>query len=144
SAALVGFFIERQFQLAVRYISVRTEEFDFEDALVSLELLQPDITVFLDLSIEDYPKKLARAAGATRLQMLVYDHHSQSHNGLPANTTYLNPSVTPSGFDPQSPPLATSLPDYALPGYKKTMIGLHVLVSFLRAQRLAFYISFKK
>lgn len=85
-------------------IPVRTEQYDFEQALNVIEETQPDATVFLDLSIQNHPEKLRRADAATKQAVLIYDHHSQYHSDVPARVLYLNPSITPDGYDENSPP----------------------------------------
>ena len=88
----------------IRHVPVRTEQYDFEASLAQLENLLPDVTIFLDLSIQNHPEKLLRAAAATAGGILVYDHHSQFTDRVPERTLYLNPSITPTGYDEESPP----------------------------------------
>ncbi len=88
----------------IHHIAVRTEQYDFAQALAALESIRPDATVFLDLSIQNHPDKLKRASDATGKAVLVYDHHNQTNDTVPENTLYLNSSVTPQGHDEDSAP----------------------------------------
>jgi len=85
-------------------IPLRTEQYDFEQALNTIEETRPDASVFLDLSIQNHPEKLIRAANATKQAILIYDHHSQYSSDIPDKVLYLNPSITPNGYDDNSPP----------------------------------------
>ena len=105
SATLLAFTLRRHFGVeTITLLPVRTEEFDFLDVISKLKTIKPDITFFMDLSIQDYPKRLEEAASATRLRTIIYDHHSQHQTSIPSKTEYYNPSITPAGHDPQSPP----------------------------------------
>lgn len=105
SAGLVGFLLKKVFTTPhVSFISVRTEQFDFSEALEKLESTNPDFTFFLDLSIQDYPEKLQRAVSATSGLTIIYDHHSQTQISIPDKVLYLNPSITTDGIDTASPP----------------------------------------
>lgn len=105
SAALLGFLLKKTSATArVTFIPVRTEQFDFLEALDQLDNINPDFTFFLDLSIQDYPEKFQFAVSATKNLTIVYDHHSQTQTTVPQNVLYLNPSITPNGFDNESPP----------------------------------------
>lgn len=84
--------------------SIRTEEFDFVEAYEYARNIGPDLCIFLDLSIQDYPEKLKNFSEISSLGIYIYDHHSQRQNSLPENVIYLNPSITNEGFDPKSPP----------------------------------------
>ena len=88
----------------VHHIPVRTEQYDLAHVLAALNNIRPDATIFLDLSVQNLPDKLQQAADATGHSLLIYDHHTQYNDVLPARTLYLNPSVTPDGHDENSPP----------------------------------------
>jgi len=105
SAAMFDHLLrETLHQSDIHYIPVRTEQYDFAHVLDAVERLLPDITIFLDLSIQNHPDKLARIAESTRRGVLIYDHHTQQNDIVPDNTLYLNPSVTPEGYDEDAPP----------------------------------------
>lgn len=105
SGALFDYiFRETLHKSDIHHIAVRTEQYDFAHVLEALERLHPDITVFLDLSIQNHPAKLSRMADLTNKGVLIYDHHSQQNDRVPENTLYLNPSITPDGYDEEAPP----------------------------------------
>jgi hypothetical protein len=105
SGALFDYiFRETLHKSDIHHIAVRTEQYDFAHVLEALERLRPDITVFLDLSIQNHPDKLGRMADLTNKGVLIYDHHSQQNDRVPENTLYLNPSITPDGYDEEAPP----------------------------------------
>ncbi len=105
SGALFDYiFREAMHKSDIHHIAVRTEQYDFAHVLEQLERLRPDITVFLDLSIQNHPDKLERFAELTQHGVLIYDHHSQQNDRVPENTLYLNPSITPDGYDENAPP----------------------------------------
>jgi single-stranded DNA-specific DHH superfamily exonuclease len=105
SGALFDYiFRETMHKADIRHIPVRTEQYDFVHVLEEFDRLRPDITVFLDLSIQNLPDKLNRMAGMTNRGILIYDHHSQQNDRVPENTLYLNPSITPDGYDENAPP----------------------------------------
>jgi single-stranded DNA-specific DHH superfamily exonuclease len=105
SAALFDYILRESLAKSnIIHIPVRTENYDFEQALSRIDQFHPDVTIFLDLSIQNHPDKLKKASDATRSALLIYDHHSQYNSEVPANTLYLNPSVTPEGYDENSPP----------------------------------------
>jgi single-stranded DNA-specific DHH superfamily exonuclease len=105
SAALFEHLLWETMDVAdVRTLWVRTEQYDFEEALAALRKYAPDATIFLDLSIQNHPHKLRRVAEHTRLGTLVYDHHRQEDCLLPDQTLYLNPSITPEGHTEDSAP----------------------------------------
>jgi len=105
SAVLFDYILRQHLgKTDIEYIPVRTEQYDFEHVREAVEEWQPDVTVFLDLSIQNHRRMLKELAGFTRHAVLIYDHHSQENSDVPDNTLYLNPSITPDGFDDNSPP----------------------------------------
>ncbi len=105
SAALFDHILRETLdQSDIRHIAVRTEEYDFTHVMDALERLRPEITIFLDLSIQNHPEKLDRFGEFSSGGILIYDHHSQRNDRVPENTLYLNPSVTPGGYDEDAPP----------------------------------------
>lgn len=105
SAALFDHVLKRTREdTEIHSIPVRTEQYDFVDALLRLSRHGPDAAIFLDLSIQNHLDKLQRAAEIASAGVLVYDHHSQDNDRVPANTLYLNPSITPEGESDTSPP----------------------------------------
>lgn len=88
----------------IHFYSVRTEQYDFGHVISALERLRPHVTVFLDLSIQNHPDRLATMAGYTKHGVLIYDHHTEYNNRVPENTLYLNSGVTPEGHTEESPP----------------------------------------
>jgi hypothetical protein len=107
SAALFGLSLRKLCPAwHIEYRSVRTEQFDFQSALTEIEHIKPELLVFLDLSIQDYPEKLGQAAAAASRATIVYDHHSIRSEPPAADLLYLNPSLAPSGeyIHPSPPP----------------------------------------
>jgi single-stranded DNA-specific DHH superfamily exonuclease len=105
SAALFDYILREALHKSdIHHTSVRSEQYDFAHVLDEIERLRPDITVFLDLSIQNHPDKLSRFSELTQRGVLIYDHHNQQNDIMPDNTLYLNPSITPDGYDENAPP----------------------------------------
>src|SRR5262245_7456881 len=65
SAVLFGQAVEEYLNKSdLVFVPVRTEEFDFVNLISAVKAARPDVTVVLDLSIQDYPERLEAVAKA--------------------------------------------------------------------------------
>lgn len=106
SSALVGYILEiikpncKKF-----YMPVRTEEFDFVAVLEYVQKNNPDISIFLDISIHNYPRTVNAIKNSTNLFTFIYDHHRGEGENILEDFVYLNSAMKENGeYDPSSPP----------------------------------------